>query len=332
VIKDGPIGAKNFMIAAAFFMLREIEASSAMARHIEFSDDKVSWWLPASKTDVEAKSVRLTWGCVCRSSSSKAEAGPCPLHALESQYAILEKYFGEKSGWPDSLPLFPTINGQQPSKHAMVKTIERIAGRAGDRLIDERGRPTMGGHSSRITGARHLARTGVEVYIIQLLARHSSAIILHYVSDIPLEQITDHYSRERTSKDLNMVLNKSESYKKEMKETMTRLKLDVSEVIENELTLRSRVNDIELQDKGMSIVVNLDSMVAHVPHRYHKTEPPGNWATKCGWKFGGKRFSWTDDTPTTKQTTCDRCFPDLNQSNQESSSSSSSGSSSDEDK
>ena len=54
VVAGGPLGPKNYMISSAFFLLREIEASTALASHIEWVEGgrKVKWWVPASKTDI----------------------------------------------------------------------------------------------------------------------------------------------------------------------------------------------------------------------------------------------------------------------------------------
>ena len=142
----GPIGPKNFVVAAPFYMLREIEASTALAKHVEVtSDKKMKWWLPASKTDVMAKSTSLCWGCTCE---GKPEGTACPFHTLEAQLQLLEKKYGPRSAWEDNLPLFPTVEGNMPTKEAMISTLEYFAATVGDPLYDERGRRKMGGHSS----------------------------------------------------------------------------------------------------------------------------------------------------------------------------------------
>ena len=172
----------------------------------------------------------------------------------------------------------------------------------------------MGGHSSRSTGARHLARTGVEVYIIQLLARHSSAIILHYVKNIPLEVLTEHYLREKEGRNLESVLEEFASNKTGVIEAMSKLKMDVSEALENESSMQLDIDKLSKLDTVMKYVVNADSGVTHVPFIYHKQSIPTSmtsWRTRCGWKFGNKNFRWMVDAPTQEENVCDRCLPDL---------------------
>ena len=52
------------------------------------------------------------------------------------------------------------------------------------------------------TGARHLARVGIELFKIQLLARWQSNVIMRYVMDAPLSVVTQDY-RDKKANTLN---------------------------------------------------------------------------------------------------------------------------------
>ena len=91
------------------------------------------------------------------------------------------------------MPFFPTKAGKPASKKKIVALVIDAAGKLNLVLISEDGRDAFGGHVFRVTGARHLARIGIALRIIGLLARHQSNIILTYVQEAPLEVLTETY-------------------------------------------------------------------------------------------------------------------------------------------
>jgi hypothetical protein len=183
----------------------------------------------------------------------------------------------------------------------------------GDCLTDERGRRRMGGHSSRVTGARHLTRNGVEVYIVQLLARHSTSIILHYVKDIPLEAITEHYGRGKQNRDLDTMLTDLDKGKSELSNAIVDMKMEVNEVLSLEQDLRRQVQEVVSQET-QNFIVNEDGVGGrHIHHKaaiYNKHMLPYLWQTKCGWYFGSSRKTrWEQNLPMNSRSICDRCSP-----------------------
>ena len=62
-----PVNTMAVVVMFTMFLLREIEGSLAEVGHITMSDDEetVSWRLPASKTDPQAKGCTRSWGCTC---------------------------------------------------------------------------------------------------------------------------------------------------------------------------------------------------------------------------------------------------------------------------
>ena len=94
---------------------------------------------------------------------------------------------------PEDRPLFPTTRGETTSKAKCVDTIEEMAKLCGEALFGEdRGR-RFGGHSWRVSGARHLAQTGVHLLAIMALARWATATVLWYIGDAPISCLTDEY-------------------------------------------------------------------------------------------------------------------------------------------
>ena len=51
----------------------------------------------------------------------------------------------------------------------------------------------FGGHSLRVTGARTLAALGIDIVLIQLMARWSSDVVLRYVAEAPLATMSAAY-------------------------------------------------------------------------------------------------------------------------------------------
>ena len=81
-------------------------------------------------------------------------------------------------------PLFPDTAKGCPSKTSMVETIKAAAAKMGCDLFTASGAAAWGGHALRRGGAQYLAASGIDVWRIQALARHSSSAILTYLDGI----------------------------------------------------------------------------------------------------------------------------------------------------
>ena len=59
LVPAGPVAPSDFVVAGTFFMLREIELTSALTKHVNISRDgqAATWLLPTSKTDPRALGV-----------------------------------------------------------------------------------------------------------------------------------------------------------------------------------------------------------------------------------------------------------------------------------
>ena len=71
-LSDGPMGPARCVVAGAWFMMREIELSCTRACLVEVRPMSVpptiTWSLPTSKNDTEARGVSRTLGCNCTGS------------------------------------------------------------------------------------------------------------------------------------------------------------------------------------------------------------------------------------------------------------------------
>ena len=193
-----PVGGRSLVVAGAFWMLRELELSSAIVADVTVTANPVSvaWRLPVSKTDVRALGQSRKWDCLCAGDRSII----CPAHAIQEQLALLADLFGEVL---PSTPLFPNRAGEVVEKKAVVTFIETVATLLDEPLTDDQGQRRFGGHSLRVTGARHLASIGLEISLIQLMARWSSDVVLRYVAEAPLEQISRAYVHGRSDRQLS---------------------------------------------------------------------------------------------------------------------------------
>ena len=184
VVKGGPVGTGNLITLFTHWLVRDMDGALAMARdmHINTESQTATWRLSASKTDPKALGCERAWGCLCPAA--------CPYHAALDQQQLL------RGRWPgakfDDLPLFPNAAGKTVHKNAMLALIERLAQLAGEPIFTAAGQRRYGRHSWISTGAVYLASKGVELQRIQLLARWSSPIILHYARLAPLSGLTAH--------------------------------------------------------------------------------------------------------------------------------------------
>ena len=309
VCRGGPLGIGSLVTCGSFWMLRELEASCALVRHITV--DKVAltveWLLPVSKTDVKALGCARRWGCVCAGNGKM----PCPVHAVLTQLRLLEDTFGQDRVSSGELPLFPTVAGRFVEKCHVVSSIEAAATLCDEPLEDAQGSRRFGGHSLRVTGARTLAGLGVDIHLIQLMARWSSDVVLRYVAEAPLSSITEAYRH---------------GYATQLARGPGLLGEAIPEPSSCVLPLPPSK---ALVHKGPWIE-NLDSGIVHRPAVWSLEVQPLSWRTACGWAFGHSNTRSVDKLPAKASRRCSCCWKataatsDAAASNSDSSSSSSS--------
>eukprot|EP00971_Amphidinium_carterae_P023404 461555-Amphidinium_carterae.1 len=85
------------------------------------------------------------------------------------------------------MPFFPTETGDFADKLRVIQSLRLWASRNGMSALTA---DTVTGHTFRVTGAQHLARMGIEISVIMLMARWRSPVVLHYAHEEPLNSIT----------------------------------------------------------------------------------------------------------------------------------------------
>ena len=303
---NGPVGPKNMVIGGSFFCAREIELSLALREHIEFDDSaqSVAWSLPCSKNDPTALGKSRSWGCVCDGAGS----APCPYHALRAQEDLLERLFGNRAARP-GVPFFPTGSGAVVDKTAVVATIEAIGVQLGLDVSLPDGGKAFGGHSLRVTGAQWLAGLGVPIPTIQLLARWSSDVVLRYVADTPLTQLTAEYRRASGQEARPPT---SAPGHQDLVARIASLQAQLDEhILETrrleEQARAARAAAAGARSPGFVRLATKLSKCHVVGTEFLDVVPLCDWRTRCGWSFGGSKHELCARPPSRAQL-CASCF------------------------
>ena len=289
----GPGNCCDLFVLAYFHVVRGIEIVSALASHLHIDTDAhtETWDLPVSKTDVLAVGCSRTWGCTCGSAIKH-----CPYHAAVSHHAwLIDSFADDQGNLPAELPLFPTTTGQPVTPDQLSATVEEIARRLGLPLQDDLGRSSFTKHVFRISGSRLLARSGVPLSSIKLMARWSSSVIDRYVGDTPLEGITACIAGGPTGAHFADARFVSEA----VADTLTNKVFE----LEAHLHLVSSATD-------PGYVVNCRTGVAHARGQCGRAFAPAMWRTPCGWQFGLYAHRWLasiDDLE--PDLLCSSCLP-----------------------
>ena len=175
--EGGPSFPIRSTIISSWWLLREIEASSAMIKHITLDHDKklARWHLPSSKADWKALGATRTHACHC---NTGGEATLCPFHLVQAQV----QHQAERN----IQTVFSATGGVPTSKVGWASTFEFIATLLGKDTTGPTGLKLFTGHSARASGAIHLARSHVELWKIQLFGRWGSEVFKVYLRESPL--------------------------------------------------------------------------------------------------------------------------------------------------
>ena len=323
IAPEGPLWPVRSTLLASWWLLREIEASRAKTEHVvlDHANHKVTWRLPSSKTDQTALGAYRSHRCACG-------IGPralCPYHLMADHFDAMV----EEQTW-----IFTSENGEPPSKQGWADTFQELARMLGIPITHPNGARAFTGHSARVSGARHLASTQVELWRVQLYGRWGSNVFVHYIQDAPLAQLDSlalessaSLSIQEAKLQLQDLLRQVENLKQPPVAPMT---LDMLEDCEAAVGL---VEDPSLPEVTKLV---LNTNVKGKLHRLLAASPenhPKWWKTKCGWRFGQDHteFEWVDEDSHTfaAATKCGKCFPNPKVSNSSSSSSTSSDTSTD---
>jgi len=316
--QDGPpLGFINFVVIGCFFIMREIEISLMLARSVRLDKERklVHIFLPASKTDPAALTTTRSWGCVCNDDKSL----PCPYHAMVDQFELLKERFGDAHGkLPEQLPAFPQFSGEAVAKEWVVVCLEALAALLGFFLVAPDGKRAFGGHTLRVSGARHLAYRGLETRIIMLLARWESEVILRYIKDTPLTRLADLYIADGSASSSSTqqlpvhVISFSEEQIKAAEAMACEAQASV-----DALTARVEALEKEQLNRGEPelptfVVSRGGDGCAHKVVPDYLIERPSSWKTYCGWAYGNAQFvrrANVDDLPVERR--CEKCISRL---------------------
>ena len=158
---DGPVNPMAVHVLSTCFMLREIEASLALRRHVsvDYRRKSISWLLPVSKNDPQARGCTRSWSCSCWQQGEPWVG--CPYHCMIAHLVLLSSLFGSPKGITDDTPLFPNRRGRPVTASAMLQLIELLATMIGLSIFDKDGYRVFGKHSWKSTGAVWLSLIGL---------------------------------------------------------------------------------------------------------------------------------------------------------------------------
>jgi len=316
LVHHGPAQCGHLFTLGHHHVVRGIELSSALAAHISVDTLNLTetWHLPVSKTDPQAIGCSRTWGCIC------GQAAACPYHAALSQLEWLSSRFGRDDGsLPPNLPLFPTIEGAFVSAERLTATVNAVASRLDLQLTDDLGRTAFSEHVFRVSGSRMLARAGVPIETIKLLARWSTSIVDRYVGDTPLERLTSQFRQVPSGinfADLPLPLAAAVPTGTDEGITSVPLPLEDSQLagVQSQLDQLSTHLDLLSDEVDPSYVRNHRSRVVHRRGAYGSRTSPRLWRTPCGWYFGAPtaEATWLAAvTETSPDLICSTCLPEL---------------------
>ena len=184
------------------------------------------------------------------------------------------------------------------------------------------GRDAFTGHVWRISGSRLLARLGIQIALIMLLARWGSATIMRYVKDAPLKALTADYKRAIKGK----LAMENASSSSSPEEPRGKLKDDVLKKVNKILTNTKKIEDdltshIDELTKKLSTLheeVHQSYVISHKYNQWHrvyawKDKDPSEWRAWCSWRYGlirpsevRRRSVFEDGVEV-----CWRCFPEM---------------------
>jgi len=287
-----PLFPKELSIIGALWILREIEVAWASFKDVTINEDEltVNWFLPVSKVDTRAKACDRSWGCICDS----YPPGVCPYHVMHKYRGNLLAYFEDKEHDVYEGPLFPDTEGKVIKKANIVAALEAVVCKTGERLTNSTGQRRYGGHSMRVTGSRWWAMAGLEVSKIQIFARWGSAVVLRYVSDVPITNLTGEVcGRPRMAQQCQLSSLK------------VRLDKHIQCAQDQISQLQAALDRLDSSVKP-SYVQSVRKKRWHVVLTCGFDTPPSLWQACCGWKFGLTAYELSPSHPSAGSLVCDR--------------------------
>ncbi len=199
-------------------------------------------------------------------------------------------------------------------KTAVVALITAVATALNLPTEDVAGRTLFGGHSLRVTGAQHLAAHGFPLLLIQLLARWSSEVILRYVAEAPLIQVTAEYRRRHQGLSLESFLAADPVELGSLSLRLDDLDGRTAGLLAAERTMRAELS--RLAERVPPSPSQTQRAIFNPGFAWHKepawqtrTSPPATWRTLCGWAYGIQPHVRAA-SPAPSGKLCRRCYPE----------------------
>lgn len=189
-----------------------------------------------------------------------------------------------------------TISWRLPSsKIGWADTFQAIAAELGIPLHHPNGARIFTGHSARVTGARHLASTNVELWRIQLFGRWGSSVFLHYIQDAPNIQMqtlalesSASLSIQQAQAQLGSLLRQIE----DIKPQVARVQADMEHDCEAALGEIAPVSGSEPWVLNTSHAGKLPRALVWDKSIINDINPK-SWRTRCGWNFASHSADYT---------------------------------------
>ena len=295
-------------VVAAFFMLREIELSTMLNINVKIKEEEEMVWifLPVSKNDPMALGCWRSWGCVCV--GPRSDAHPCPYHAALDQKKALAEKFGPLAA-ADDFPFAPTYLGETVKKDMVIKGVTEVARVSGLATHDEDGKCIRTGHAFRVEGARHLRKNGVSVPGIMCLARWNSQVVLRYLKDAPLTNITSEYVKGKVASSSAQEVSKTvKGFSDKTLNQLVALKAKADKQHAEIVELTSKITVLES-------ITDPRYIVSDKYKKWHITLPwidvePSDLKTYCTWSYGFSVYQRKAKLPRflPESSRCIRCF------------------------
>ena len=314
-VSDGYAFPRLSTLVAIHWAQREIQSSLCRLGAVTFGPGPgcgtATLDLPVSKSDPTALGSPRTHGCCC-------PLVGCPVLAVRQLYDLAAGM--RRPMTPDELelrPLSPTLAGGFPTKRAVVACYAGLA-----RLLGKEVHVT--GHMPRVAGAVRMAKSGFEIWKIQIFCRWGSAVALKYIREAPLEQSSSWATqvagglqlkdlRDRVRKEL--CCGPGALDQQAALETVRPALEDVEKLIKDKVktaeeqwqlvagAISSRIKALEdIPVRTLPLHVGSAAPHAVVLHR-----PRNHLVSYCGWAWGGNRWAILRDRANEKDELCRRC-------------------------
>ena len=174
----------------------------------------------------------------------------------------------------------------------------------------------------RVEGAVHFTKMGLDLFVITLMARWRSPMILRYAEEAPLDALTDKYKESIRTADLSNTFDQLAKDVEELKRVSAKIPTDANNHLHQELQHRSMTAHTPSSSSSSSSTTNTAAGYFTVRnplrkkwHRaaiYDNSGKPSEWCTSCGWYFGNKQFEGVSELipeEVDSKNICGTCFP-----------------------